>query len=80
MTHDVTRHGPHAENSARRGANRPARRAPARPIIPPVPSLAWHATRENTMITAYFAAATLLYFTAVAAHVAESVKRARTPW
>ena len=32
------------------------------------------------MITAYFAAATLLYFTAVAAHVAENVKRARAPY
>ena len=32
------------------------------------------------MITAYFAAATLLYFASVAAHVAESVTRARAPY
>jgi hypothetical protein len=36
--------------------------------------------KERTMITACFAAATLLYFTAVAAHVADSVKRARAPY
>ena len=32
------------------------------------------------MITAYFAAATLLYFATVAAHVAESVTRTRARW